>query len=155
MKIPLGTIVRDLVTDLVGVAENRTEFMYGCDRYWIQPQVGKDGKVPEGYMVDEPQLKPVEGRDPVMPPPDEPDRIFEMGQHVRDPIMGAEGIITGRAVYLNGCARVFICPKQSSDKDLSPWWIDEEQPISLKEKHSSPSSKQKNTGGPAPSCSKY
>jgi len=155
MRITLGTIVKDLVTGLIGVAENRCEFMYGCDRYFVQPQIGKDGKVPDGLMIDEPQLVPVKGRKPVMPEPTEPARIFEMGQHVTDPIKGAKGIITGRAVYLNGCARVYISTKQSSEKDLKSWWVDEDQPIALKKKHPAPSSVQKSTGGPAPSCSKY
>jgi len=138
MKIPLGTIVKDLVTGLIGVAENRAEFMYGCDRYLVQPRIGGDGKIPESHMIDETQLVLLEHCDPVMQPPLEPVKIFEMGQEVIDPIKEAKGVITGRAVYLNGCARVMISPKQSSDKDLSPWWVDEGLPVATKKKHSAP-----------------
>ena len=54
--IPLGMIVRDKVTGLVGVAENRATFMYDCDRYCVQPRI-RDGRIPESIMVDEPQLE--------------------------------------------------------------------------------------------------
>ena len=57
MKISLGTVVRDKVTGFMGVAENRATFMYGVDRYCIQPKVDKDGKIPESSMIDEPQLE--------------------------------------------------------------------------------------------------
>lgn len=41
MSIALGSIVQDKVTGLVGVAENRATFLYGCDRYCIQPRIIK------------------------------------------------------------------------------------------------------------------
>ena len=155
MKIPIGSIVQDRVTGLIGVAENRAEYLHGCDRYFVQPQIGEDRKVPDGLMVDEPQLKILEDREPVMSAPTEPPQLLHMGQEVTDPIKGQKGIVTGRAVYLNGCSRVLISPKQSSKKDLSSWWVDENQPIAGKKKIDAPKPAQKRTGGPAPSCSKY
>ena len=140
---------------LIGVAENRAEFIYGCDRYCVQPQIGEDGKIPDSVMIDEPQLELVADREPVMPPPLEPVRLFEMGQEVTDPIRCAKGIITGRAIYLNGCARVLISPKQASTKDLSSWWVDEQQLVAGKKKIDAPAREKKLTGGPAASSSKY
>ena len=160
MKIPLGTIVRCRVTGFTGVAENRATFMYGCDRYCVQPQVDKDGKLPDSIMVDEPQLEIVEGESKVMDAMAEPPELVKLGQWVEDPVRGLEGTVTGRGVYLNGCARVWVSPKQTPANKVESWWVDEEQVIVKKdfvnkqEGATIPDNKQK-PGGPAPCSSKY
>ena len=153
--IPLGTIVRDRVTGLVGVAENRATFMFGCDRYCVQPRIGEDGKVPESIMVDAPQLEIVEGELKAMDAAGDPPKLVEMGQRVTDPITGRKGTITGRAVYLNGCARVLV-----TLKDGAHFWVDEKQVVgesSFLGKPKVPVAPDNNrrTGGPAPSSSKF
>ncbi len=161
MIIPLGTIVRCRVTGFVGVAENRATFMYGCDRYCVQPQIGDDGKIPDNVMIDAPQLEIVEPKTQVMSPLAEPPTLVEMGQLVEDPIRGMEGTITGRAVYLNGCSRVWVSPKQNPRYEkVESWWVDEKQVIGKKtflgkEKIPVKPEALRRTGGPAPSCSKY
>ncbi len=50
--IELGSRVRDVVTGFKGIATSRAIHMNGCDRYWIQPPVGKDGKNADGLWVD-------------------------------------------------------------------------------------------------------
>lgn len=42
-KIALGTKVKDKVTGLRGVVVARTEWLFGCLRYTVQPQKLKDG----------------------------------------------------------------------------------------------------------------
>jgi hypothetical protein len=84
-----------------------------------------------------------------------------MGQLVFDPVRSMDGTVTGRAVYLNGCSRVFIEPKQASKIKLDSWWVDENQV----EPHTTITGKPKmtkqpnqpgvKTGGPARSNSKY
>ena len=54
--IKLGQKVRDRVTGLEGIAYARLTFLYGCDRITIQPAVDKDGKVPDAWDCDEPQV---------------------------------------------------------------------------------------------------
>jgi hypothetical protein len=158
--IPLGILVKDRVTGFVGVTENRASFMYGCDRYCVQPLVDKDGKVPVSIMVDEPQLEIVEGEKQIMKPLAEPPELVEMGQLIKDPVRGMEGTVTGRAVYLNGCSRLCISPKQIGDKEPKSWWVDEQQVVGKKTllgKDNIPvqPDTKRSTGGPAPHDSKY
>ena len=52
-KHDLGVVAQARVTKLVGVLTSRSENLYGCNRYYIQPPVGEDQKVPDGWWVDE------------------------------------------------------------------------------------------------------
>ncbi len=51
--LDLGKQVESRVTKLKGVITSRSECLYGCNRYFIQPEAGSDGKVPDGWWVDE------------------------------------------------------------------------------------------------------
>ncbi len=57
IEIVLGSEVEDVVTGFKGIATSRAMHLNGCDRYWIQPKVGKDGKHPEGIWCDVTTLK--------------------------------------------------------------------------------------------------
>lgn len=52
-----GSEVRAKVTKLTGILTSRSECLYGCNRYYISPVVGKDNKVPDGYWVDEDDIE--------------------------------------------------------------------------------------------------
>jgi hypothetical protein len=54
--IILGCEYRDRVSGFKGIAVAKTEWLNGCARINLQPKVGKDGKVPDSYTFDEPQL---------------------------------------------------------------------------------------------------
>ncbi len=56
-EINLGDEVKDIITGLKGIVIGKTKWMYGCNRVIIQPPMDKDGKVPDGYSVDEPQVE--------------------------------------------------------------------------------------------------
>lgn len=56
-KHGLGDRVQDVVTGLKGIVMTRAEHVYGCNRYWVQPEEVKDGKAVEGQWWDEDQLK--------------------------------------------------------------------------------------------------
>ncbi|SDP85125.1 hypothetical protein [Desulforhopalus singaporensis] len=159
--IPLGTIVKDKVTGFIGVAENRATYLFGCDRYCIQARVGEDGKIPESVMIDEPQLEIVEGEKRVMAPIGTPDKRVELGQLVKDPVRDQCGTVIGRAVYLNGCSRVLVEPKQTGINEKESWWVDEKQVepqntfLGKKQIVKDPDPPNRYSGGPAPSSSKY
>ncbi|MEW8253731.1 MAG: hypothetical protein AB2747_05215 [Candidatus Thiodiazotropha taylori] len=152
--IKLGSFVKDRVTGLTGVAENRASFLYGCDRYFVQPQIDADGKVPKGLMVDAPQLEVLD-QAPAMDPMPEPPQKVTLGNMVSDPIRGERGTATGRAVYLNGCSRIYVEPRKGVLKlgDTGGWWADEQQLKPIEKTISKPDNS--TTGGPARSCSKY
>lgn len=58
MEIKLGSKVKDIVTDLEGIATARVEFLNGCIRYIVQPPgLDKDGKPKSDMWVDLGQLK--------------------------------------------------------------------------------------------------
>ena len=56
-KYELGTEVKSSITDFKGTITSRAEHLNGCNRYWIEPKVGKDGKRREdGAWHDEQEL---------------------------------------------------------------------------------------------------
>jgi len=59
-KFKQGEHVRDLVTGFSGVIVSRTDYISGCNRYYVQPQVGEDNKMIDGVFLDEPALERLE-----------------------------------------------------------------------------------------------
>ena len=57
--IQLGQKVKDPITGYEGTAVSKTQWLYGCTRIGVQAKIGEDGKVPEMYCFDEPQLESV------------------------------------------------------------------------------------------------
>lgn len=58
----LGDLAEDRVTGLKGIIIGRAEHLFGCARYWLQPQEVKDGKPAEGQWFDEDALVIVEAK---------------------------------------------------------------------------------------------
>jgi hypothetical protein len=54
--IELGTKAKSKVTGFSGVITSRAEHLNGCNRYWIEPPVKKDGSINEGRWMDEVEL---------------------------------------------------------------------------------------------------
>lgn len=50
--VNLGDLVRCQITGLEGVVTSYSENITGCDRVYVQPSLGKDGKSRDGYWVD-------------------------------------------------------------------------------------------------------
>lgn len=65
--ITLGSKVRDTVSGFTGIVVARHTFLTGCERYSVQPAVGKDGKLPDIQAFDEVMLDVVKPAKP-MPP---------------------------------------------------------------------------------------
>lgn len=154
----LGKMVKDKVTGIVGVAENRASYLYGCNRYCVQPQAKEDGTLPGSIMIDEPQLVAIE-KHRVLMPASEPAQLIQLGAEVYDPIANRRGTATGRAVYLNGCSRILVEAKAWDDKKSLKWWVDEEQVSHVKTifgkiKMNIKGRASKYTGGPARASSK-
>jgi hypothetical protein len=55
----LGIKARSKVSGFTGVITSRLEHLNGCNRYWIEPRVGKDKKPTEGCWIDEVELEAV------------------------------------------------------------------------------------------------
>ena len=57
--IELGDRVKDKITGFTGIAQAKTEWLYGCIRFTIAPEATKDGKVPDNHTFDAEQLEVV------------------------------------------------------------------------------------------------
>lgn len=55
--IQLGQTVRDTISGFQGKAVSRTEYLYGCVRFGVQPMELRDGKRIDLDFFDEPQLE--------------------------------------------------------------------------------------------------
>jgi hypothetical protein len=56
-KHELGKKACSKVTKLTGILTSRSENLYGCNRYLIQPAADKDQKIAEAWWVDEDDIK--------------------------------------------------------------------------------------------------
>jgi len=52
-KYELGLKVKCRITELVGMLTARSENINMCFRYYVQPKVNKDMKLPDGMWIDE------------------------------------------------------------------------------------------------------
>ena len=58
---PLGSRVKDRVTEMVGILDARLEALNGCIRYSVQPQVSEPSDtVKTSWWIDEAQLELVD-----------------------------------------------------------------------------------------------
>lgn len=56
-SLPLGARAKDRITGFMGVLMARTTWMWGCDRYAIQPEaLDKDGKTIEAEWFDDARI---------------------------------------------------------------------------------------------------
>lgn len=56
-KHELGAEAIDIVTKMKGTLVARAEHLFGCNRYLMQGEVGKDNKVPDCWWGDEDELQ--------------------------------------------------------------------------------------------------
>ncbi len=54
--IELGNKVKDKVSDIVGIAVSRTEYLNGCIQYGVQPKLKKGATEINTWNIDEEQL---------------------------------------------------------------------------------------------------
>lgn len=55
-----GDKVKDRISGLTGIVTARADHLFGCNRYWLQPQELKDGKAVDGQWQDEDALELVD-----------------------------------------------------------------------------------------------
>lgn len=59
-RFKLGSKVKDKVTGYTGIVTTRTEHLNGCIQYGVNGPVDEQGKMIEGYNIDEQQLELIE-----------------------------------------------------------------------------------------------
>ena len=55
-NIQLGDEVQDIISGFTGIAMAKTDYMWGCTRFAVQPQEIKENKLGDPIWFDEPQL---------------------------------------------------------------------------------------------------
>ena len=55
-RIKLGSEVKSNISDFKGIVTCAASHLNGCDRYFVNPKIGKDGKLPDGYWFDDGEL---------------------------------------------------------------------------------------------------
>lgn len=150
-KHPCGVKVKDLVTGLTGVIARRSDCLYGCNRYLIQPPAVKGREVPDAWWVDEDQVK-VTGNGVSAKATCQASPIFEhpMGAKVKDLITNLEGIVTSRSDGLSCQNQYFIQPPANPDQKVPAGnWVNEGELVvtgkGVQPKAPQPSTR---TGGP-------
>lgn len=56
-KFDLGIEAKSNISGFKGIIVSRSEHLNGCNRYWLQPKVDKEGKVLDGYWFDEGEIE--------------------------------------------------------------------------------------------------
>lgn len=56
-KFHRGEYLIDLVSGFSGVVTGRSDYLTGCNMYFLKPRVDADGKVRDGIWFDEPALQ--------------------------------------------------------------------------------------------------
>jgi hypothetical protein len=59
-RFDLGDKVKDRITGMTGIVISRSEHLFGCERYWVEPQELKDAKPVDGRWFDQDSLELVE-----------------------------------------------------------------------------------------------
>lgn len=59
-ELEMGRRVKSEVTGFTGTIISRSECLYGCNRYYVQPQASAEGALIEGAWIDEMELEYVD-----------------------------------------------------------------------------------------------
>lgn len=66
-KFELGVTLKSVIHGFEGVAMVRSEHITNCNQYLLQPPMGKDGKLPDAYWIDEHALVQTKAKPIVLP----------------------------------------------------------------------------------------
>ena len=58
--LELGIKVKDRITGFKGTITARTEYLWGCNRYFVEPEVDENGAYRDGQSFDEDSLELIE-----------------------------------------------------------------------------------------------
>lgn len=110
-----GAMVEDKVTGFKGVVTGVVYHLSGSEQALVSPRVGKDGKMPDTWNIDIGRLKHLRAG-PVKAVPADDTSHIQLGSTARDRVTKMQGVLTEKAVYLNGCTH-FILTAEAAKKD--------------------------------------
>ena len=117
----IGSAVKCKLSNFVGTSRAYCFHLNGTIQVDVQPMVGGDGKIPDGYYMDTQQLE-VTGT-AVEYKQVEFDPYKYLGHSVKDKLSKVSGIATQYLVYANGCHRIEVQLKglTSEGKKKAVW----------------------------------
>lgn len=118
----LGNVVRDVVTNIQGIATQYVEMYNGTLQLCVQPKLKGDdpivGAIPDAVNIDIQQLEFVEdGIVNKVVAAQETDII--LGNEVEDISTGFRGYAMVKHTFINGCIYFHVRPKQSKEQKNS------------------------------------
>lgn len=63
----LGDRVKDRISGFSGIVVSRSEAIFGCNRYWVEPEQMHDGKPIDGRWFDEESIEVIQAGAVVRP----------------------------------------------------------------------------------------
>lgn len=126
-EIKLGTLCRDRLSGYVGVACQRVDYIGGMTQFALQPRGTdfKDGKYPDAYNIDEPQIEAVDLKKVKLPGYEgwtpleitEPEDFgIRLGSQVEDVVSGFKGHTVSKTTFINGCVYFTVEAKANKEK---------------------------------------
>lgn len=148
----LGKYVRDKVTGFKGYCNGMNFKLNGSTQCSVKPQVGKDGKMTEGFWIDSPQLEPTHRDDyPDLPVKSSPPFKFSTGDRVTSRMSGFTGYVYAQLKWINGCNLYWVMSSNLSKdgKELNQTMDESELTLSGRPlKHEANNEKESEFGGP-------
>jgi len=121
--IDLGTEAICEITGFKGKITARSQDLYNVDRYFIQPKIGDDNKIPAGAWVDVTNIKVLSSEHSLKKGIN---YKYDLGSQAKDTISGIAGTITTRQQHYNGCNYYWFSrpAKKNGDKVKGIWVLE-------------------------------
>ncbi len=116
--VELGDTVRDKITGFEGIAIEMATYLNGCVQFEVQPPINKEGKIPDSVWIDEQQLVVIEVSEIEVKVIPKEVIMIELGNEVRDTLLGFEGIAISRNISITGYIQYEVQPKKDKEDKL-------------------------------------
>lgn len=153
--VELGMRLREVVSGVEGIAWSRRETLAGSTQISVQPS--GDGKtLPDAYNFDWQTLEILSSGVAHLSSPEDPTVKVKVGDKVKNPITGMNGVAIEKVTWMNGCVKFLVQGKDREDGTPRFNWedhqileiLDKPRFVPPIVKEQTPEQKVKPTGGP-------
>ena len=122
-KFNMRSQVKSSITGFEGTILMRQDHANGCNRYWVEPTVDKEGNPRKAMWLDEHEIEVINDKNTVVTTPD---FKFNHLDEAKSTISGFTGKINARSECADKCNRYSLQPKVGKDGKLpDSYWFDE------------------------------
>ena len=147
-EISFGSLVQDKVSGFKGFVVFRVEHIHKCVRYGVQPEIDKEGKLPEIKNIDGLDLEIIAPPKADLSPAVKTPNTFKLGVKVKDLLTGLTGVAVLRVKYRHAGDRYGIQPPVDGKGEMLDVITFDE--TDLEQIDPPASKKKKKSGGPKP-----